>query len=77
MKEEKNKLYFLPMLRLIEMIPYSEWEESNRVERYVKKLIESLYSEGYVVDAKIIDEKLRYYKGENVAMAVMDKSLEN
>lgn len=66
----KDRICFGSMLRLIEMIP--------RVQRgalYIEKLIEDLKSEGYYVDAKLVEEKLRAYKGEKVAMAVMDDSL--
>jgi hypothetical protein len=72
----KDKPYFIPMLRIIEMIPYSMWEDNKRVDYYVKRLIECLTDEGYIVDAKLVDEKLRYYQGENVAMAVMDENNE-
>lgn len=72
----KDKPYFIPMLRIIEMIPNSVWEDNKRVDYYVKRLIECLTNEGYIVDAKLVDEKLRYYQGENVAMAVMDENNE-
>lgn len=72
----KDKPYFIPMLRIIEMIPYSMWEDNKRADYYVKRLIECLTDEGYIVDAKLVDEKLRYYRGENVAMAVMDENNE-
>lgn len=72
----KDKPYFIPMLRIIEMIPYSMWEYNKRADYYVKRLIECLTDEGYIVDAKLVDEKLRYYQGENVAMAVMDENNE-
>lgn len=66
----KDRICFGPMLRLIELIP-----KEKRGALYIEKLIEDLKSEGYYVDAKLVEEKLRWYKGEKVAMAVMDDSL--
>jgi hypothetical protein len=56
------------MLRLIELLP-----KEKRGEVYIEKLIEHLKTEGYYVDAKVVEDKLKWYKGEKVAMAVMDK----
>lgn len=70
--EIKEKPYFIPMLRLLEMIPFSVWEESNRMKAYMEKLIKCLTDEGYHVDAKLINERLRYFNGEKVNFATMD-----
>lgn len=53
----KDMICFGPMLRLIELIP-----KEKRGEVYIEKLIEHLKSEGYYVDAKLVEEKLRWYK---------------
>lgn len=67
MVQEKAK--FTSILRLLEMIPFN-----RRTEGYTEKLIESLKSEGYVVDAKLVDEKLKWLRGEDIPMATMDMS---
>ena len=72
----KDKPYFIPMLRIIEMIPYSMWEEKPHKKEYVRKLITYLENEGYVVDAKLVNERLRAINGEKIAWAVMDENNE-
>ena len=67
MVQEKAK--FIPILRLLEVLPFN-----RRTEVYVEKLIESLNAEGYVVDAKLVEEKLKWLRGEDVAMATMDSN---
>ena len=52
--ENKTKPYFIPILRLIEMIPNNIWEEKPHKKEYVRKLITCLENEGYVIDAKSI-----------------------
>ena len=71
--EIKERACFIPILRIIEMIPNNIWEEKPYKKGYVEKLIGCLEKEGYVVDAKLVNEKLRIINGENVAMATMDE----
>lgn len=75
--ENKTKPYFIPILRLIELIPNSAWEEQPHKKEYVRKLITCLENEGYVIDAKLVNEKLRAINGEEIAWAVMDENLVN
>ena len=58
---------FKSIPRLLDMI-----EPTDRAKSYCKKLIDSLQTEGYSVDAKIVGECLKQMNGEKVAMAVMD-----
>ena len=71
--ETKTKPYFISILRLIELIPNSVWEEKPHKKEYVRKLITCLENEGYVVDAKLVNERLRAINGEEIAWAVMDE----
>ena len=75
--EIKEKAYFIPILRIIEMIPNDVWEEKPHKKEYVEKLIKCLENEGYVVDAKLVNERLRAINGEEIAWAVMDENLVN
>ena len=75
--ETKTKPYFIPILRLIELIPNSVWEEKPHKKEYVEKLIKCLENEGYVIDAKLVNERLRAINGEEIAWAVMDENLVN
>lgn len=75
--EIKERACFIPILRIIEMIPNSIWEEKPHKKEYVEKLINCLENEGYVVDAKLVNEKLRAINGEEIALAVMDENLVN
>lgn len=75
--ENKTKPYFIPFLRLIELIPNSVWEEKPHKKEYVEKLIKCLENEGYVIDAKLVNERLRAINGEEIAWAVMDENLVN
>ncbi len=75
--ETKTKAYFIPILRLIELIPNDVWEEKPHKKEYVEKLIKCLENEGYVIDAKLVNERLRAINGEEIAWAVMDESLVN
>lgn len=71
--EIKEKAYFIPILRLIELVPNNVWEEKPHKKEYVEKLIKCLENEGYVIDAKLVNEKLRAINGEEIAWAVMDE----
>lgn len=75
--EIKEKACFIPILRLIEMIPNDVWEEKPHKKEYVRKLIKCLENEGYVIDAKLVNERLRAINGEEIAWAVMDENLVN
>ena len=74
--EIKEKACFIPILRIIEMIPNDVWEEKPHKKKYVEKLIKCLENEGYVIDAKLVNERLRAINGEEIAWAVMDGKLE-
>lgn len=65
---KKDKLHFIPMIRLVQLIPHN----TKGLEFYLEKLVKCLNDEGYVIDANVINEELRYLKGEKVAWAVMD-----
>lgn len=58
---------FIPILRILEVTPFNK-----RSEAYIEKLIENLKSEGYLTDAKLVEEKLKWMRGDDVAMATMD-----
>lgn len=75
--EIKERACFIPILRIIELIPNSVWEEKPHKKEYVGKLITCLENEGYVVDAKLVNERLRAINGEEIAWAVMDENLVN
>jgi rubrerythrin len=66
--EQKNAK-FTSILRILEALPFN-----RRTEVYVEKLIESLKNEGYVIDAKLVEEKLKWLRGEDIPMATMDMS---
>ena len=68
--EIKEKASFIPILRLMERIPNEKWEKGGRA--YSEKLVECLEKEGYMVDAKLVKERIRAMNGEPVAMATMD-----
>ena len=65
---EPKEYTFKSIPRLLNMI-----EPSDRAKAYCQKLIGSLVREGYNTDAKIIDEVLKGWNGEDVPMAVMDE----
>ena len=66
-KSVDKEYTFKSIPRLLDMI-----EPSDRAKSYCKKLIDSLQTEGYFIDAKIVGECLKQMNGEKVAMAVMD-----
>ena len=68
--EIKEKACFIPILRLMERIPPEMWEKGGRA--YSEKLVACLEKEGYIVDAKLVKERIRAMNGEPVAMATMD-----
>ena len=72
--EEKNKLYFSAMLRLLDLLMYSNDVDKRQMIAYTKKLIEALNREGYVIDAKIVDNYLiEMETGKKMARALMDE----
>lgn len=72
--EEKNKLYFSAMLRLLDLLMYSNDVDKRQMIAYTKKLIEVLNREGYVIDAKIVENYLiEMETGKKMARAVMDE----
>ena len=72
--EEKNKLYFSAMLRLLDLLMHSNDVDKRQMIAYTKKLIESLTREGYVIDAKIVENYLiEMETGKKMARAVMDE----
>ena len=75
--EIKERACFIPILRIIEMIPNNIWEEKPHKKEYVEKLIKCLENEGYVIDAKLVNERLRAINGEEIAWVVMDEKREN
>ena len=72
--EEKNKLYFSAMLRLLDLLMHSNDVDKRQMIAYTKKLIEALNREGYVIDAKIVENYLiEMETGKKMARAVMDE----
>ena len=72
--EKKNKLYFSAMLRLLDLLMNSNDVDKRQMIAYTKKLIESLNREGYVIDAKIVENYLiEMETGKKMARAVMDE----
>lgn len=68
-KQGKQKEYtFKSIPRLLDMI-----EPTSKAKAYCQKLINTLKEEGYNTDAKIVEEVLKGWNGENVPMAVMDE----
>ena len=67
-QHEKKEYTFKSIPRLLDMI-----EPTERAKAYIKKLINTLTGEGYITDAKIVEESLKQMNGEKVAMAVMDE----
>ena len=73
--EEKNKLYFSAMLRLLDLLMHSNDVDKRQMIAYTKKLIETLNNEGYVVDAKIVEKYLMEMEtGKKMDRAVMDEN---
>lgn len=71
-KEIKEKAYFIPLLRLLDLVD-ENYKNKPSTEYYMRKLINALKDEGYVKDAQLVENVLKMFKGEPVAMAVMDK----
>jgi hypothetical protein len=72
--KEKTRLHFTSMLRLLDMLMYSEDVDKRQMIAYTQKLINDLNQEGYVVDAKIVEGYLtEMVTGKKMARAVMDE----
>ena len=62
------------MLRLLDLLMCSNDVDKRQMIAYTKKLIESLNREGYVIDAKIVENYLiEMETGKKMARAVMDE----
>lgn len=62
---------FSSIVRLIDFIPIGARE--NAVVAYINKFIDWCRNNGYNADVKVLEEHLKARRGEDVAMAVMDK----
>lgn len=62
---------FSSIVRLIDFIPIGHNE--NTVVAYINKFIDWCKNNGYDADVKILEDRLKLRRGENIAMAVMDK----
>ena len=56
---------------------YDVLDTKGKTIIYIEKLIKYLENEGYVIDAKLVNERLRAINGEEIAWAVMDENLVN
>lgn len=74
--EKKNKIYFSSIFRLLDLLMYSNDVDKRQMIAYTKKLIEVLNREGYVIDAKIVENYLTEMEtGNKMARAVMDETI--
>ena len=72
--EKNDYLHFSAMLRLLDLLMRSNGVDKKRMIGYTKKLIESLNREGYVIDAKIVENYLiEMETGKKMARTVMDE----
>lgn len=71
---EKKNLHFSAIFRLLDLLMHSNDVDKRQMIAYTKKLIEVLNREGYVVDAKIVENYLiEMETGKKMARAVMDE----
>ena len=70
---KKNGLHFSPMFRLLGMIINKDPSDRKRIEGYTKKLIDNLKEEGFDDDARVAEDYLKAFNGEQVGMATMDE----
>ena len=70
-QEQPKGLHFTPLNRLIQKIPSKNWNDT--VNNYAKKLRDCLIKEGYLKDAKVLQDYISYMNGNNVPMATMDE----
>jgi hypothetical protein len=66
--DKKDSLVFKTLSHLLRLIT-----PDDRAIFYCTRLAESLESEGYLVDSRIIRESIKMMKGEEVPMATMDE----
>lgn len=71
LEQEPEGLHFTPINRLLNKIPSDKWAGS--VNAYAKKLVDCLIHEGYLKDAKVVQNYISYMNGNNVPMAIMDE----
>lgn len=72
-KLKKNGLHFSPMFRLLGMIINKDPSDKKRIVAYTKKLIDNLKEEGFEADARVVEDYLKAFNGEQVGMATMDE----
>ena len=65
---EPKEYTFKSLPRLLDMI-----EPTSRAKAYCQKLIDTLAKEGYNTDAKIVEEVLKGWNGDDVPLAIMDE----
>lgn len=70
-QEQTEGLHFTPLNRLIQKIPSEKWNDSTN--NYAKNLRDCLIKEGYLKDAKLLQDYISYMNGNNVPMATMDE----
>lgn len=69
-KEPDGRLQaFKTLPRLLDMIPRIYGEAAAC---YADRLAAALEAEGYAADARLVRQKARYLRGEDIAMAVQD-----
>lgn len=73
LKIKKNGLHFSPMFRLLGMIINKDPSDRKRIVVYTKKLIDNLKEEGFDADARVAEDYLKAFNGEQVGMATMDE----
>ena len=73
LKIKKNGLHFSPMFRLLGMIINKDPSDRKRIVGYTKKLIDNLKEEGFDADARVAEDYLKAFNGEQVGMATMDE----
>ena len=73
LKIKKNGLHFSPMFRLLGMIINKDPYDRKRIVGYTKKLIDNLKEEGFDADARVAEDYLKAFSGEQVGMATMDE----
>ena len=73
---EKKNLHFSAILRLLDLLMCSNDVDKRQMIAYTKKLKDALKNEGYVIDAKIVENYLiEMETSKKMARAVMDKTI--
>ena len=73
LRMKQSGLRLSPMFRLLDMIVIKDTSDRKRIVAYTKKLIEKLKEEGFNADARVVEDYLRMFNGEPIAMATMDE----